>query len=466
MALFGLVLSIITIGLSPIAWQDESQILSLGMSILGDENGSLYIALPQGGVAHTLAILGSALSYFSFEVVPGNWGHRFLALSFAIICGFLLYKISRVCKNNQLISTFLGVILLFEPSIAQSYRGGRVDTIAFSFILLAILLIVKQNRQQLRRSIHILTGASIVLAMLSWTSALIVTPFIFLFFLHENLRFSRDGFTEFFLKDLVYCSIGGAFVSATAYLISPDYLIAAIHNTSQDISNMSSLSRIGAGLQNTVGAGLLSLPVIGPILFIFFLFWRINRHLLITFAGLGITYLLAAYTGMYVHRLIYVILPFLALCATLDLSHTSYPIVKPILCFAALYAFGVTGVTRNYVALTQEDARSYANAVKMINNLGVKRGELVYDGTWHFFLGSKQAGYLPMQFWGKQLGNLQDSSNPITLADWIILPSDFIREDVETLLAAGYSERRVSTFSQFGDYIVLQKIEVKGTNPE
>ena len=136
---------------SPTIWQDEVQILDWGRTILPGSDQAYAMSWLQGGQPYSfISYLGCAVQEFACRLSADDpFGPRFsvllgACLAAAAMLGWLMQR-----GVAPWIAATCSVILLMSPTFAQSYRGGRVDSWAIAFMLLACWAAVK-GRQEAR----------------------------------------------------------------------------------------------------------------------------------------------------------------------------------------------------------------------------------------------------------------------------------------------------------------------------
>jgi len=135
------VISVLTIRISPVLWQDEAQIIEYGR-VVGFEPDSTWsmnwtpadkpqpLITGAGAVLHELCFRLSGLSPL---------GPRLAALAGALIAATLFLVWLRKRATPPWLAVALAATLLVDPIMAQSYKGGRVDGLALSFVFAACL---------------------------------------------------------------------------------------------------------------------------------------------------------------------------------------------------------------------------------------------------------------------------------------------------------------------------------------
>ena len=189
--LFYILFHLLTLGISPLPWLDETFMASITDSLQTDNTYHIKYApfvqssefLMYGPVYFLLQKL--ILQFIGF----GIYQFRFLNFIAGLFCIFMIFKL---IKNHLSKATVLFVLLaiLNEPVFARSLHSGRMDFVAFFFLLLSYITYFKiDNSLRYQSILSIITGALLALAMLT-------TPriffgfffFVFQFFLQINNR--------------------------------------------------------------------------------------------------------------------------------------------------------------------------------------------------------------------------------------------------------------------------------------
>jgi hypothetical protein len=459
-AFMSIVLSVFTVELSPPAWQDEAQILAFGAGVFNSPQGMNYVLDPSGTTTPALCFAGSALAYASWITLPGAFGHRYLMLAIAIVSAFLLYKVSSKNLGN-FSATVFSLSWLFEPSLCQSYRGGRVDILALFLVLFSVAMWCgrKNSSSQITRLLKICgAGACLMLAELTWISTVLCLPFLFAVLYLEQLKNNQS--LPSLVKDLILFGAAGLVLLCSAILAMPELFSEALSSTLGQSQNQISSIRISGFLPSLMEASKLSIATICAAVVSIVAIKNKNERLCLMIAIVS-TLILVIATRAYVHRFVYA-LPMLFLIIHSGLSHPTITkdIKNVILGILAGVGILTSGLARNINALTLYEDRNYHNLKEAIDLIGVAPNETVYDGSWQLFLASKNY-FRPIRYWGHTYGpSLAPDSNAMFQSDWVFLSIERPDSVATALMLNGYQERILTTkASAYGPYSVWHQHE-------
>ena len=127
-----------TISTSPIIWQDEVQIVDLGHNLLSPDDPSSIVYLNSGRkVLPQYSYWGASLHELCYRTFKCFFSHRICSIVFFIFIPLACFLWLRsVCQSNA-IAVICSLLLLFDPQLTQSARGGRCDSEALFFLFLA-----------------------------------------------------------------------------------------------------------------------------------------------------------------------------------------------------------------------------------------------------------------------------------------------------------------------------------------
>lgn len=458
--LLTIVLSIITVEVSPIAWQDEAQILGFGAGVFHSPQGEGYVLDDSGNPIPALCFAGSAMAHAAWIVLPGRFGHRYLMMAIALLCAFLLYKISYK-RLGHFSAMLFSLSWLFEPSLCQSYRGGRVDILALSLVLLCVAIWLNRNcsSNSFKRGLKIAcAGACLMLAELTWISTVLCLPFLFAVLYLEQSRSKQP--VASLIKDLAVFAGAGVTLLGVAVLTMPDFFSEAFSSTLDSSQNHAPSKSLIGSFSAFFGASKLSLATLGIAGMSFLVVKKKNDQLCLLIASI-VTFLLVVATRAYIHRFVYT-LPILFLCVYTGLSakSTSTGFKRIATGILAIVGVLISGLARNVNALVHFDDRNYRSVEHAITSLGIASDESVYDGTWQLFLASKNR-FTPIRYWEHTYGpSLDPKSNEMLQCDWVVLPKQLPDSVAEALAQSGYSERIVNLKARdYGPYSIWHQQE-------
>ena len=138
-------LYLFTLRLSPTLWHDEVMQLEWGRLALPGADASYGLGwLPEGRPFRMLAFLGCAVQELFCRLFDSDpAGHRIGSILGACLASFAMLGWLRARGVVPWIALACAVLLLWEPTFVQGYRGGRVDSFAIAFMLLALWAVVK-----------------------------------------------------------------------------------------------------------------------------------------------------------------------------------------------------------------------------------------------------------------------------------------------------------------------------------
>ena len=130
----------VTIRISPIMWQDESQIVEWGRVLLEPHTGWSMNWTPADKPQPLITGAGAVLHELCFRLSGlSPLGPRLAALAGALIAATLFLVWLRKRATPPWLAVALAATLLVDPIMAQSYKGGRLDGLALSFVFAACL---------------------------------------------------------------------------------------------------------------------------------------------------------------------------------------------------------------------------------------------------------------------------------------------------------------------------------------
>ena len=459
-SLLTIALSIVTVEVSPPTWQDEAQILSFGAGVFHSPQGEDYVLDDSGTPIPALCFAGAAMAYASWIALPGEFGHRYFMMTIALLSAFLLYKLCYK-RLGHFSAMLFSLSWLFEPSLCQSYRGGRVDILALFLVLLAVAIWLNRNcsSNSFMRVMKIgCAGACLMLAELTWISTVLCVPFLFAVLYLEHSRSNR--LVSSLMNDLAVFTVAGLALLGLAILAKPDFFSEAFTSTLAPSQNHVSFKPLTSSFSAFFGASKLSLATLGVAGMSFLVVKKKNEQLCLLIATI-VTFLLVVSTRAYIHRFVYS-LPILFLCVYMGSGANSTSVGFKRIATGMLAIVGVliSGLARNINALVHFEDRNYRSVEQAITSLGIASDESIYDGTWQLFLASKNK-FTPIRYWEHTYGpSLDPKSNEMLQCDWIVLPKELPDSVAEALEHSGYSERIVNPKARaYGPYSIWHQQE-------
>ena len=464
-AVIALFTSLLTVQTSPPAWQDESQILAFGAGFLDSPHGRDYVLDDSNLSKPAFCFGGAALAFLSWSWIPGVFGHRYLMLLFALLSSWLIYMLTRRW-TGKLLAILLACAWMFEPSLCQSYRGGRLDILAFFFILGSLFL--WQTRLNMlsskkRNALAMLAGMSLMLAQLTWISTMLCLPFLCVA-LYVELNRGNQSYASLG-KEIFLFGLGGCLLASVVFAVASEHMMEALNVMSDAPTNQTSLKRFDKSIMSLASAGRWSFVTL-LIAFVSIGITEQDRERIVLAIGTLLTLALVIFTRAYVHRFIYA-LPMLFLCICLGLNNGNIQTKAKLFFIGIPVCFGlaISGFTRSINALIYSNDRDYTQVTALIDELNIQPSDKVYDATWQLYLASKNR-FHPVRYWGHQYGvTLDADTNAMLGCDWVFLPMDRPDSVAQALTQHGFRESIQTTSAlAYGPYSVWQHTEEERRN--
>jgi hypothetical protein len=348
------------------------------------------------------------------------------------------------------VATACSVILLMSPTFAQSYRGGRVDSWAIAFMLLACWAAVKGRRaamprwrvagdewqeeggskargagregsecdfdkgsfdifedslpaasQSLRepawRSLGwcALAGVCAAVAGLMWVSAIVLLPLLAHELLFGASRRKNNGGFAFALAGAVVAAIFACLAALVLFLPVWERLPDMLRDFAEKAPQNGGLAALAVRMPKLLNSFQLSpfVPILGLLSILFLRRWS----LLVAFLG---SLCFVVVTGPYVHRNVYLVPYFaagLALGAQAVLSRwrgrNSTLIVAATLAFCLLWSSAVSLGGRTLAAYTGSAERNPGVVLNMAREKIGAGPHKVYVWNWEFGYAARKLGW-------------------------------------------------------------------------
>jgi hypothetical protein len=405
--------SIVTIELTPIGWQDEVQIVEYGRLVSENTVEGWGMNLDNDQQIPSTSILGSYGSYLASKLSNHRlFGHRLYSLMGALLCSLFMLLLGLRLKTTPVISLLVSLILLLDPLLVQGYRGGRIDVWAIAFVLIAMYSFL-QRSGKLSKYRYIFSGVFLGLSVFCWISAILLFPLVIWFFFRTKENSDKVlksisqsilgffacfiliiAFNYSFLKDalisfLYIPSSLGAEVPLSTYI----YRTIILFVTSLKYSNLFFV------------AGLISIVLLRDIKFYF----------AFTLFLVGVIF-----SGLYEHRIVYYVpymcVSFLLLFNQVQTTHPNrLKIFTKIIFVIFVYNVTISLVLRNTQALLQYKQRSSVNYSSNFSVIGIEEGDYVLTESWRSYFPLRQIGAYPIRAFYKQ-----DDNSITSQAKWII----------------------------------------------
>jgi len=392
--------SSITLTISPTIWQDEVQIVEYGRTSLVNGDKSWGINWKENEEPRiSLPFIGTVLHEKLFQLADME-GVRWFSIISALYASFTLLGWLIKRRIIPILALAGSAIFLFDPLIAASYRGARLDTLAMAFMFSAFWFIhidinASVGKYRLSQINSIVTGLLIGLAGLIWPSvALLIPLLIYEVFAKESTLKTLNGES---IKKATINLIVIAIVAMVTILIVVafyfnDALIGAINDLLNRVTGELNRSSNNTTLLTEI-TSLIRVFIISPFLPIitFILIIQNNAKWLIFWLMILVAVVVG--TDAYTHRAIYLIPYFiLGLVQSLNViynknkkykSEQKWLLLIPL--GLLIWSISITLGARTLIASKQYDTRN----PKIIENIAksmIGEGEWkVYIEPWEFY---------------------------------------------------------------------------------
>ena len=452
--------SLLTVQTSPPAWQDESQILAFGAGFLDSPHGGDYVLDDSNLSKPAFCFGGAALAFLSWSWIPGVFGHRYLMLLFALLSSWLIYMLTRRW-TGKLLAILLACAWMFEPSLCQSYRGGRLDILAFFFILGSLFLWqtrLNMMSSKKRNALAMLAGMSLMLAQLTWISTILCLPFLCVA-LYVELNRGNQSYASLG-KEIFLFGLGGCLLASVVFAVSSEHMMEALNVISDAPKNKTSFNRFDKSISSLASATKWSFATLLAA-FVSICITEQHRERIVLAIGTLLTLALVIFTRAYVHRFIYALpMLFLCICVGLENRNIQKRVKLFILGIPVCFGIVISSFTRSINALIYSSERDYTQVTALIDQLNIQPSDKVYDATWQLYLASKNR-FHPVRYWGDPYGaTLSADKNAMLGCDWVFLPIDRPDSVARALSQQGFVESIESTSAlAYGPYSVWQQTE-------
>lgn len=409
-----MILAIVTTGMTPIVWQDEGQIIGLYETYLNPHSEVSAVARPDTKKGHHLfSILGPAASHWAHTTFPGVFGHRYLQILFALIGGGIVAILVRK-RLGVTTALVLATIWFTEPSLVQSFRGGRVDVMAMSFVLAGLAVLVNRWPSGRKGGIEllkwVLAGVFFALSFLSWISSVLCFPAFVLVLVHQ-----WEGWGHALMKTVSF-ALGSVLVISTFCAIDLHFFLVSFRETFMDAMTTSNgASSLSA--DKILSSIKLSSPILIYLAYGMIKWDRGGSIRLASVICLVVSFILAVRLRIYIHRFIY-LLPLCFLIIAFMPKPRKNLVQTRLLMAVLLVQFSFSTIARNSIGFIYSEQRDYNTVFKLLEGLGVQKGDVIYDQSYQTLLAQKHLGFHLSKVWDSDFGL---GNNPIVLeADWVI----------------------------------------------
>lgn len=405
--------TLLTLTISPPAWWDECQIIDYGRTTFFHDDPTYGVSIASSGrVLQVFCYVGCLTQELAYRVAAGSMaGPRLSAMLGAMFAAVALRAWLKTAGASLWVATLLGCAFLWDPLIAQSYRGARVDCWCIGFMLMALACIRRSAVGP--SSIAWLMAAAVLVALsaLTWASAILLVPLLL-----QELAFCDDARAAEGRVNLSSFARTSSSVVKRILIMAPVALIATtvllLPFYGRLYEMMSNLSDGVAGVvatQSSHPAGnfskLLSQFLKSPVLAASAIGGAIlvgPRTWLVPF---GIAVCGATATGFLGNRVLYLV-PYLAYgwAMTVSRAMTTSPmtgnvcrLVHPITALILLWGAGVTLAGRTSLALIESERRNPTLAEEFVDELVGERKGRVLLGSWSLYYPLRSRGW---KYWG------------------------------------------------------------------
>ncbi len=494
LALF--VLHASTATLSPVAWQDEVQILDWGRGFMpGADQGAAMSWLYEGRTYRMICYLGCVLQETAYRVAGGEMlGPRLSSILGAVLASFALLGWLLARGTVPWIALVCSLLLLCDPSFTLGYRGARVDSWAIAFMLLACWAAVRGRREargegrgaRAWRALgwFVLAGICTGVAGVIWVSAILLLPLL----VHElwgkeargagheargekkqesGDRPSDSGSLRVGERQAGGGSLGmlflGTSVTGLAALITVGLLFLPVWSLLPEMlgdftgRGSGQVSRFldGASWQKR-WRSLLGNPLLVPLALVAFFI----RRQWTLFAAFLLAAALTLYTGAYVHRAVY-LLPYLlvgvasagtTLWSKKDDVWWMRPVIGLVLLLMLVWSAGISVAGRNFVAWRERAVRDPALVLDWAQSTVGPGPAKVYLWTWDWYYAGRKLGWSLHKSFAWE--NMEDErfTDLLSQMDWLVVAEkDPHRPDDAELAGLGFTERFVQPESASGN---------------
>ena len=480
-----LALHLSTATLSPLAWQDEVQILDWGRGFMpGADQDSAMSWLYEGRTYRMICYLGCLLQETAYQLAGGEmFGPRASSILGAVLASFAMMGWLMARGTVPWIALACSLLLLCDPSFTLGYRGARVDSWAIAFMVLACWAGVCGRRQgaaagdgrwkmedgggesvgqatsDLRSPISylrslgwfVITGICAGIAGVIWVSAILLLPLL------VNELWGREARGEGHKAR----GAGGERREARGMRHTADGIRSAVGESLR----VAFLGTVVVGVAASVSVGLLFLPVWSLVPEMWGDFsargggqvsrlldgasWRkllrslLGNPLLVPLAlvgllvvrqwGLLLAFLLAAamtlYTGPYVHRAVY-LLPYIlvglasagtALWSKDGAARWMRPALGIVLLLTLAWSAAISVAGRNFIAWRERAERDTALVHEWARSTVGPSPAKVYLWTWDWYYAGRQLGWSLYKSFVWE--NLQDErfTDLLSQMDWLVV---------------------------------------------
>lgn len=450
-AALGLTGLYLIIGRSPVIWQDEIQVVGHGLSFIKPEVATLTLG-PTGEPATPVGLTTTPLSATAYWFLPGIMGHRWLAVFAAIASCCVLRRLALRLGCGSW-ATYVAVGYLLDPSNAQNFLSGRIDSLAHLYAFLGCLTLhcgAVTSRASSRVAWLLTSGALTAALLFSWPTAVALglchaLTCVSILRAGHTIRF-RDFAT--FLAGLLVTSAGFA-------LIAMPYFPACLgfSSTTRSYGPTIGSDLSVQGLAKLLGAIKLSTVAI---LVLAHSCFKATDRVMATCTMLAVTCSLTfvLLTGPYIHRFAYTLPTILLGLACVLSSIPTGGHRSTLMGLRGMVAAGLilTMVGRCAVSILQWNERAPSIAAKTLQDFQIEPSQTLLDYSWSFGLCLKSGQQVLVPFAG------HEKTITLTDPDLIAIPSG-PNNLVIHILSHGYAlDRTVTGYRKRSEIALYRKL--------
>jgi len=376
-------------------WQDETQIMEMARGGIVDkpENWSMTSFGDTGLDSQSWAIFyvgGWILehAYLTF----GELGSRGVTITFLFLSTLLLWWYLRRKAENDWVAMIVALIWCAYPQFPVSVRGGRVDIIALTFVLVSLsILQFRPKTSKGKLVLFAIAGGFAAVAQFTWITVFMLAPIV----LFEMLEFFADEHEPLYHRValLAATSVGFAIVALLLFLPFLTRLDRTIEIFKRVIEVNTSQAKTHHGLlwreflrcffvfPGFYALGLCSLFVIPRT--------RLLAGCVALLAAISIA------TRIYEWRMLY-FLPYAIIGAALLAAHVKGRGVKiaifSLLGIMLMASFARTYLFRNLCDYYAKDARDYGRVMKVVER-EIGHGVKIYNDCYELYLAGRALGW-------------------------------------------------------------------------
>lgn len=468
-----------TLGISPLPWPDEVQIIESGRITISGENlaGSMFLS-DVGMNVEVLPYLGGVMQEIAYRLTQSMIGPRVWSLFGLFVAAGLWIKVLKKKHFPNVVAYGMAALFLVDPLITQNVRGARVDVWTTSCMLLSVLLIseVSNNRFKKERLVFFAVGILVSVQLFTWPSSILQCPLIFIEFimLAQVRAWKADRIVWWSIFSAMGVAVGTTVILLPLYRdlfkVINDHNLMLYKDLYVNSSNIRNIQEfIGCCLKSpficlTGVVGIFSVRKAWPyaVPFVFVLIF-------------------ITVTKTYVHRVVHVIPYFIFGLSIVALSISERGLVSKIAVRSMIVAsllFGLTYsvVLRNGAEFLLRNARSPDVLANVMQNEIGKEGVNIYADTCQVYYAGRQLSWHQYRYVFDDFPK-QDTPNVFSKVDWYLCET-MTAERARSLEQYGFKKSKTITIPShvnecilavmrkigrpigYGPYLLYRKMEI------